>query len=131
VDKELAGWLHSESCGPCSVSKWRLGSSSVTGAGTSVITCVLDMDSGIENTLCKFADDNTKQSGAVSMLEESDAIQRDLDRLERWAHVNLRKFNKSKHKVLHLDWGTPKHRYRLGREWLVSSHECRLMKDST
>jgi len=51
-------------------------------------------DSGIECTVSKFPDD-TKLRGAVDMLEGRDAIQRVLDRHERWAHVNLLKFNMS------------------------------------
>ena len=60
------------------------------------------MDSGIMCTLSKLADD-TKVNGAVDMLEGKDVIQRDLDRLERWAHTNLIKFSRAKCKILHLN----------------------------
>ena len=81
-----------------------------------------NMDSGVKCTLSKFAD-NPKLSGAVDILEERDAIHRDLDRLEMWVPANLIKFNKAKCKVLHLGQGNLKHRCRMGGEWLESSPE--------
>jgi len=38
----------------------------------------------------------TPKCVAVNTLEGREAIQRDLDRLERWANANLRKINKAK-----------------------------------
>ncbi|GAB0183618.1 mitochondrial enolase superfamily member 1 [Grus japonensis] len=81
-----------------------------------------DMDNGIECTLSKCAND-TKLCGMVDTLEERDAIQRDLDRLESWAHANRMKFNKAKCKVLHVGQRNSKHNYRLVREWIESRPE--------
>ncbi|RMC16392.1 hypothetical protein DUI87_06719 [Hirundo rustica rustica] len=71
-----------------------------------------DIDSDIECSLSRSADD-TKLSSADETIGGRDAIQRDLDMLDKWICENLMRFNKSKHKVLH--------RYKLGEELSESS----------
>ena len=90
---------------------------------------ISDIDSGIECTLSKFADD-AKLWGVVNTSEGGDDYQRDSD--------GLKQFNKSKCKILHQGGGNPNYKYKLGDEmtehspaeeedlgywWMAAGHE--------
>jgi len=81
---------------------------------------ISDTDSKMKYTLSKFEDD-TKLSGAGDTPEGQHAIQRDLDKLQKWACVNLMRFDQAKCKVLHVDRGNSCYKYRLGDEGIESS----------
>ncbi|PKU47358.1 rna-directed dna polymerase from mobile element jockey-like [Limosa lapponica baueri] len=98
-------------------------------------TLLQNLEGNIETLVSVFADD-TKLNGVDDTLEGRDTIQRDQDRLERWAYANLMKFSQAKCKVLHAGQGNPKHKCRLGRKWIKSSPEekdfgCWLLRSST
>ena len=83
-----------------------------------------DINSGIECTLSKSADD-TKLCGAVSVPEGQDAIQRDLHRLEQCAQENLLRLSKVKCKVLHMACVNSHYQYKVDK-MIEHSHAKRM-----
>ena len=68
-----------------------------------------------------ISDTLSKLSSAVDVLKGGEAIQRDLGRLDKWAHEKRMRFNKAECKVLHFGWSNARCLYRLGEEPLESS----------
>ncbi|GAB0181775.1 mitochondrial enolase superfamily member 1 [Grus japonensis] len=78
-----------------------------------------DLDDDGECALTRFADDTKLARVAGTPVGPADT-QSNLDRLDKWADRNLRKFNKEKYKVLHLGRNNLMHQKMLGGSWLES-----------
>ncbi|KAF7249946.1 RNA-directed DNA polymerase from mobile element jockey [Varanus komodoensis] len=79
-----------------------------------------DMEEGVNSLLIKFTDDT--KTGAVATTEEQVLqIQKDLDRLWKWAGDNRMVFSVDKCKVLHMGHRNRCQKYRLGDKRLESS----------
>jgi len=116
MDKELDGWTQPNSCSQqlnvqveISNRWYPLG----VHFETSKAQYLYQRHNAIECTLSMSADD-IKQSGTADMPEGRHDIQKDLDRLQKQANVNLTKFNEAKCKILHLDRVNHQYKYRQG-----------------
>lgn len=64
-----------------------------------------DLFKDTDNEICRKLAGDTKLGGATDTHKGQNAIQKNLDKLEKWALGNFMKLNKTRYKVLHLDWG--------------------------
>ncbi|XP_072107366.1 uncharacterized protein [Mobula birostris] len=92
-----------------------------------------DLDYGIDGFVAKFADD-TKIGGGAGSAEETESLQRDLDRLEEWAEKWQMKYNVGKCMVMHFGRKNKRADYYLNGERIQSSEMQRdlgvLVQDS-
>lgn len=82
--------------------------------------CLMTFNSlsdGIESTMSMFVED-TKLEGTVECRA---ALQRYLNRLEKWLYRNLMEFNRSICIMLCLGWNNSTGQYRLAITWLAGS----------
>ena len=80
-----------------------------------------DLDTGITSNLSKFADD-TKIGRSIRNLEDSQALQGDLDRLYDWSVKWQMKFNIDKCKVIKMGSSIETASYKLNNIDIVESH---------
>ncbi|GAB0208701.1 mitochondrial enolase superfamily member 1 [Grus japonensis] len=96
---------------------WTLGIQPSSTLHNSSLTCTLGQSAPSASLLIN----NAKLGGVADTPDGCAAIQRDLNRLEKWTVKNLMQFNKGKCKVLHLGRNNHRYQYRLGPDWLESS----------
>lgn len=90
------------------------GNEQSTSIGCSPVNIFInDVDNCVKHTLSKFTDD-MKLGGVADSPEGPAAIQRDLNRLERWADKNLMEFSREKCNILQLIRNNPRYQYMLG-----------------
>lgn len=94
--------------------------SAVSSVQYCSVSSSIEIDNRIESAVSSSADD-TRLSGAVTMLEGRDATQRDLDKLEKCVSVNFTWFSKARCKVLYVCWGSLHCQYRLGDDRVENS----------
>ncbi|KAJ7414848.1 contactin-associated 3 [Willisornis vidua] len=81
--------------------------------GRAVDVVYLDFSKAFNTVFHKILSGKLRKSGPD--------LQRDLDRLERWAEKNPLKFNKGKGRVLTLEMNDPIHQYKLGADLFESN----------
>ena len=94
-----------------------------TGVSAGILFNIFihNIDSGVECTLSKFADD-PKLWSAVNTPEGQDAIQMDIDRPEQWAQVY--RTSQGSTKILHLGPGNLHYQYKLRDEKIEHKPTC-------
>jgi hypothetical protein len=83
-----------------------------------------DLESGLISKLGKFADD-TKLCKSVNTAEDTEILQKDLDKLHEWSSEWQMQFNVEKCSVIHAGRNNKQHTYRLGVKYLRSSDQER------
>lgn len=73
-----------------------------------------DLDDGAEGTHSKLADG--AKPGVADTPEGHATIQRDLNRMVKWADRNLKQFNKGTYEVVHMERNSPRYQSMLGAD---------------